>query len=78
MGVCMDFDTDTDGINDLKSMMNGRILIPPQNFFNRNIALTSLPKTWIDVIESKGKETKGTIKPKVVNEVEHTDSNKTE
>ena len=39
----MDFDTDTDGINDLKSMMNGRILIPPQNFFNRNIALTSLP-----------------------------------
>jgi hypothetical protein len=63
MGVCMDFDTDTDGINDIKSMMNGLILIPPPNFFNKNIALTTLPSTWLEVIETKGKETKGTIKP---------------
>ena len=36
-------------------------MLPPNNYFNRSMALTTLPQTWFDVVQSKGKIAKGTI-----------------
>jgi len=43
MGASMDFDTQVDDIADMKTLSGGKVLFPPNNYFNRQLTLTALP-----------------------------------
>lgn len=53
MGVFKQFETETQGINDLLTVREGNLLFAPPYFFNSNVALNTLPVSWLKVTDRK-------------------------